>query len=259
MDSIEVARGISTTGEEIKKQIPILLKINTGLNRCGVLPSDALAIAEQIDLLPGVDLMGILTHEGHTYGERTLEGIRRSAIESGDEMVRTANLLRSRGINIREVSVGSTPTVRFIAYVPGITEIRPGIYIFNDLNEINHGVATEDTCAVTVLSTVVSIPADDRAIIDGGSKTFSSDTLDHQEKTGFGYLKGHPDITLDHFAEEHGILKLSNAREKLNIGDQLEIIPNHVCSVTNLADKFYGIRHGILDKEIPILAAGKNK
>ena len=261
LDSAEVARGISAVGEEIGKRIPILLKINTGLNRCGVLPGkDTLAIAEQIASLPGVDFIGILTHEAHAlFEERSLDGVKRSATESGQKMVKTANLLRSRGINIREVSVGSTPTARYIAYVPGVTEIRPGTYVFNDLNCIIAGVATEDTCAATVLVTVVSIPAHDRAIIDGGSKTFSSDTLAHQEETGFGYVIGHPDITVDHMTEEHGVLKLNNAPAKLSIGERLDIIPNHICPVTNLADKFYGIRHGVLEREIPILARGKNR
>lgn len=261
LDSIEVARGISSVGEEIGKQIPILLKINTGLNRCGVLPGrDALALAEHIAPLPGVNLMGILTHEAQAlFQERSLDGVKRSATESGEEMVKTADLLRSRGINIREVSVGSTPTARYTAYVPGITEIRPGTYVFNDLNCITAGVATEDTCAVTILVTVVSIPANNRAIIDGGSKTFSSDMLAHQEETGFGYVIGHSDITVDHMTEEHGVLKLSNAPEKLSIGERLEILPNHICPVTNLADKFYGVRHGLLEREIPILARGKNR
>jgi D-serine deaminase-like pyridoxal phosphate-dependent protein len=261
LDSVEVAKGISAVGEEIGRQISILLKINTGLNRCGVLPGEeALAVARQIPPLPGVELMGILTHEGHVLSkERSLEGVKGSAIEAGEEMVKTADLLRSRGINIREVSVGSTPTARYIAYVPGITEIRPGTYIFNDLNEIACGVATEDTCAVTVLVTVVSIPADDRAVIDGGSKTLSSDPLAHKEKRGFGYIKGHPDITVDHMTEEHGILKLKRARNRLRIGERLEIIPNHICPVINLADKLYGTRGGILEKEIPILARGGNR
>lgn len=260
LDSVEVARGISSVGEELGKRISILLKIDTGLNRCGVLPGgDALALAEQIAALPRVDLMGILTHEGHALTEeRSLEGIKRLAIKVSKQMVETANLLRSRNINIRQVSVGHTPTAKYTAYVPGITEIRPGTYVFNDLNEIASGVGTIDTCAATVLVTVVSIPTNNRAIIDGGSKTFSSDTLAHKENTGFGYVKGHPDITVDRLMEEHGILKLSNARQRLSIGRRLEIIPNHICPVPNLADKFYGVRRGQLEREIPILARGKN-
>ena len=260
LDSVEVARGISSVGEEIGTQVPVFLEINTGMDRCGPASTqEALALAQQIAPLPGLDLVGILTHEGHLLStERSQESLRQSAIQVADKMVTAANMLRINGIDIGEVSIGSTPAVRYNAHVPGITEIRPGTYIFNDLNEMMSGVATEDTCAVTVLVTVVSIPENDRAIVDGGSKTFSSDTLAHQEKSGFGYIKGHPDVIFDHMNEEHGYLKLANAREKLGIGERLEIIPNHICPIPNLADRFYGVRHGALEREIPILARGKN-
>jgi len=260
LDSMEVARGISSVGQEMNRHFPVLLEINTGMDRCGALPGEeALVLSRKIAALPGLDLVGILTHEGHLLStERSLASLRQRAIEVAEKMVMTADLLRSNGIDIREISIGSTPAVRYNAGVPGITEIRPGTYIFNDLNEMMSGVATEDTCAVTVLVTVVSIPGDDRAIIDGGSKTFSSDTLAQHEKAGFGHIKGHPDIVLDHMNEEHGYLKLSDARRKLEIGQRLEIIPNHICPIPNLADKFYGVRRGVLAKEIPILARGKN-
>jgi D-serine deaminase-like pyridoxal phosphate-dependent protein len=260
LDSLEVAQGISAVGEEIGRRIPVLLKINTGLNRCGVLSgNEALAMAESIAPLPGIDLMGILTHEGHAYTQgRSIEALKRCATQAGDEMVATARLLRSRGMDIREVSVGSTPTARFIAHVPGITEIRPGTYIFNDLNEILFGVATEETCAVRVLVTVVSIPAQDRAIIDGGSKTFTLDLLAHEDRKGFGRVIGHPEIMIERLQEEHGILKIDRARERLKIGDRLEVTPNHICPVCNLAERFYGIRHGVLEDEIPIVAGRKS-
>ncbi len=260
LDSLEVAQGISRIGEETGKQIPILLEINSGLNRCGVFPGeDALAMARMIDPLPGIDLMGILTHEGHvSSGEQSLEGIKRSAVQVGEKMVNTAEMLRSRGFNIREVSVGSTPTARYIAYVPGITEIRPGTYIFNDRNQIACGVALEDTCAVRVLVTVVSVPAGDRAIIDGGSKTFSCSPSVSGEKYGFGLVPGRPEIGVDRLMEEHGILKATKAMERLNIGDRLEVIPNHICPVCNLADRFYGVRNSKFEREIPILARGKS-
>jgi len=259
LDSLEVARGLSGIGEEIGKRIKVLLEINTGLDRCGVPPGDeAVALAELIAPLPGLELTGILTHEGHAhFQERTIEGIKRCALEAGEKMVKTAELLRSRGIPIRDVSVGSTPTARYIAYVPGITELRMGTYIFNDYNGIMSGVATEDTCAVTVLTTVVSIPAQDRLIVDGGSKTFSSDRLTLNEQGGFGLFRDYPEIIMNRLSEEHGFLKLPDARDRLRIGDRLEVIPNHICVVSNLFDRFHGVRHGVLEREIPILARGK--
>jgi D-serine deaminase-like pyridoxal phosphate-dependent protein len=236
------------------------LKVNTGLDRCGVLPGEeALAMAGKIGPLPGVDLVGVLTHEGHAMiKEKSPEGVKRAALEAGQKMVETADLLRSKGFNIREVSVGSTPSARQIAYVPGITEIRPGTYIFNDYNVMSCGSATAETCALRVLVTVVSIPADGRAIVDGGSKTFSSDRLAQDGDKGYGYVLDHPDVILARMSEEHGVLELENARERLRIGQRLEVIPNHVCPVVNLADYLFGVRQGRLVEEIPVLARGKN-
>ncbi|MFW6151264.1 MAG: alanine racemase [Chloroflexota bacterium] len=260
LDSIEAARGLSDLGERLGRQIPILLKVNTGLDRVGSLPGqESLRLAEQIGALPGVDLVGLLTHEGHALRSHSRDEAKERAVRAGEAMVQTAELLRGSGFDIREVSVGSTPTARDIAYVSGVTEIRPGTYIFNDLNEMTIGVATEATVALTVLATVVSIPADNRAIIDAGSKTLSTDGLVPAPDSGFGYVRGHPDIRIDHLTEEHGILFLDAARDKLNIGEQLEIIPNHVCPVVNLADVMYGMRRGKLEREIPVSARGKNR
>jgi len=260
LDSAEVAEGLSNLGQRMSRRIPILLKVNTGLDRVGSLPGqESLRLAEQIGALPGIELVGLLTHEGHALRSRSREEAKERAVRAGEAIVQTAELLRGSGFNIREVSVGSTPTPRDNAHVSGVTEIRPGTYIFNDLNEMTIGVATEATVALTVLATVVSIPADDRAIIDAGSKTLSSDGLVPAPDSGFGYIRGHPDIRIDHLTEEHGILALDAARDRLKIGQQLEIIPNHVCPVVNLADVMYGMRQGRLEREIAVLARGKNR
>jgi D-serine deaminase-like pyridoxal phosphate-dependent protein len=174
--------------------------------------------------------------------------------------VDTAEQMRAAGLDIQEVSVGSTTTAREIAYVPGITEIRPGTYIFNDLNELTIGVATEEMCALTVHATVVSIPSDDRAILDAGSKALTSDLLaPPSSRGGHGYIKGYPDVKIARLTEEHGILELQNARKRFKIGQRVEIIPNHVCPVVNLADVMYLMRKGQCEGQVEILARGKSR
>jgi len=144
--------------------------------------------------------------------------------------------------------------------VPGVTEIRPGTYIFNDFNEMAVGVATEETCSLTILATVVSIPSNDRAILDAGSKTLTSDLVGPPSpRTGYGYVKSHPEITIARLTEEHGILSLPDARSTLKIGQQVEIIPNHVCPVVNLADVMYLMKDGACQGQIEVLARGKNR
>jgi len=260
LDSVEVAKGLSECGRSAGKAIPVLLKINTGLNRVGVMPSEAVSLGEQIAALQGVELIGILTHEGQAMRERSLDGAKRVAREVGQMMVDIATKMRAAGLDIREVSVGSTATAREIAYVPGITEIRPGTYIFNDLNEMTIGVATEDTCALTIRATVVSIPSDDRAVIDAGSKTLSSDLLGvPSSRGGYGYIKGNPDVKIARLTEEHGILELTNAKRRFDIGQDVEIIPNHVCPVVNLADVMYLMRDGRCEGQVEVLARGKSR
>ncbi len=260
LDSVEAAQGLSGLGLSLGRRIPILLKINSGLNRVGVLPEEATAIAAAIDKLPGTRLVGILTHEGQSLKEASREGVRECALRVGALMVETAQRLRQAGFGIEEVSVGATPTARDIAFVPGVTELRCGTYVFNDLNEMLVGVATEDTCALTVLATVVSIPANDRAVLDSGSKTLSSDLLSPpSSRKGHGYIKGYPDITIARLTEEHGILSLQDARQRLRIGQQVEIIPNHICPVVNLARVMYLMRNGVCVGQMEIAAAAKNR
>ncbi len=260
LDSVEAARGLSDLGGHIDRHIPVLLKINTGLDRVGVMPDEALEMAKAIDSLPGVHLVGILTHEGHALKEPSREGARQCAIQAGHTMAETAGRLREAGLGIAEVSVGSTPTARDIAYVPGVTEIRPGTYIFNDYNEVTLGVATEETCALTILATVVSIPSNDRAVLDAGSKTLTSDLLSPpSSRKGYGYVKGYPEITIARLTEEHGILSLQDARSRLEIGQQVEIIPNHICPVVNLADAMYLMKDGVCEGQVEVLARGKNR
>ena len=260
LDSVDAARGLSDLGKRLGKRIRVLLKINTGLYRVGILPEEALEVAEGIRPLDGVQLVGVLTHEGHALKEASREGVRQCAIQAGQMIVQTAKRLREAGFGIEEISVGSTPTARDIAYVPGVTEIRPGTYIFNDLNELLVGVATEDTCALTVLATVVSIPSDDRAVLDAGSKALTSDQLSPpSDRKGYGFIKGYPEITIARLTEEHGILSLPDAKTRLKIGQQVEIIPNHICPVVNLADVMYLMKDGVCQGQVEVLARGKSR
>jgi D-serine deaminase-like pyridoxal phosphate-dependent protein len=260
LDSVEAAQGLSDLGKRLGKRIRILLKINTGLSRVGLLPEEDMEVAASIRQLEGVQLVGILTHEGQAMNNNSREGARKAALEAGQMMVNTAERLRKAGFPIEEVSVGSTATARDIAYVEGVTEIRPGTYIFNDLNEMLIGVATEDTCALTVLATVVSVPSNDRAILDAGSKALTSDHLAPPTgRKGHGFIKGYPEITIARLTEEHGILSLTDAKSTLKIGQQVEIIPNHICPVVNLADVMYLMQNGVCHGQVEILARGKSR
>ena len=259
VDSVDAARQVAQAALSRSQPVPLLLEIDTGFGRLGVRSEDVAAAAAQISKVPGIRLMGILTHEGHAYDERTLEGVRRCARETGLVMTQIASCLRNAGFDIAEVSVGATGTARDIAFVPGITEMRPGTYIFNDARKIELGVATEATCALTVLATVVSVPDDDRAVIDAGAKTLTTDLVHSNPESGYGFVKDFPDARIVRLSEEHGIVSLPDAWERLYVGRQIEIIPNHVCPVVNLADTIYLMRNGRCEREIPVAARGKSR
>ncbi|HEX2423572.1 MAG TPA: hypothetical protein VHN56_10550, partial [Actinomycetota bacterium] len=172
------------------------------------------------------------------------------------DLVDTAERCEREGLPVREISVGSTPTARIAASVSGVTEIRPGTYVFNDVQQMRLGTATEETCAARVLATVVARPTAERFLIDAGTKAFSSDGGDGPPFPGRGVVAGRPDLVLDFMTEEHGVGHVVGDAE-LRIGDRLEVIPLHVCSAVNLFDVAFGIRNGVVEREIAIAARGK--
>jgi D-serine deaminase-like pyridoxal phosphate-dependent protein len=260
LDSHEVASGLSELGRSLGVRIPVLLEIDSGLGRLGVPPgAAALPAAEMIARFENLHLMGIFTHEGHTLKSASRAELAERSVEIGQVMVGTADLLRSHGFDIQVVSVGSTQSARDIMRVPGITEVRPGTYVFYDRNMMSVGVVPEERCALTVLTTVVARPDSTRAIIDAGSKTLSTDLCARSDWVGYGRVKGRSEIVIDRLMEEHGMLRLPAGGSDIEVGDRIEVIPNHVCPSVNLADTLYGVRNGRFEREIPVVARGKNQ
>jgi D-serine deaminase-like pyridoxal phosphate-dependent protein len=138
--------------------------------------------------------------------------------------------------------------------VKGITEARPGTYVFNDIAEIKAGVAAESDCALTVLASVISTPAPDRAVIDAGTKILSSDKAPAYGT--FGVIKNRPELKLTRAYEEHGVITFDPQKEKLKLGDKIEIIPNHVCPVVNLVDEVFGVRKEKVETTWKVAARG---
>jgi D-serine deaminase-like pyridoxal phosphate-dependent protein len=269
VDSIKGAKGISEVGLAVGQKIPVLLKIDTGLKRFGVLPGDpTLKMAKDLTQIPGIELVGILEHIS-AFGQPSAEDVATATFEACSVISSTAKMLRKEGIQIKDVAVGSTPTAapscRYAPYFPEITELHPGAYVFGDWMYINSFSMTEDDCAGSILVTVVSRPGLDRACIDAGTKTFGADPLLFMAarsggfdswKPIFGSVKGRPDIKLTRLTEEVGILSLGYPNKGVSIGDRLEIIPNHISLAVNMKDKIFGVRNGSIEREIPILCRG---
>lgn len=256
VDSVEVAKPISSAAIQRGLKIPVLIKVDVGLERTGVPYGEpAFQLAKKIKQMPGLELSGIYTHEGHVYGAVNFEEVKKIGMESGQKMLQTADMMRKGGIDIHTISVGATPSARITCMVPGITETRPGTYVFNDYYQIRLGATAEEDCAFTVLATIISVPAPDRAVIDAGTKSFFSDK---SAAFGvYGLVKGMPHLKLVRAYEEHGVLKVDPSGGKPEVGDKLEIIPNHVCPAVNLFDELIGIRNNAVTLTWDVAARGK--
>jgi D-serine deaminase-like pyridoxal phosphate-dependent protein len=253
-DDLEVAKGLSELGQYLKRKIPVYVDVNTGLNRCGREPGlETAGVVREMSRLQGIEVVGLMTHAGYAYTKSNVVDMRRDAFKEAEGLLRTKEELQRIGIDIREISVGSTPTSRFIHELEGVTEMRPGAYVFGDGMQTACGTAREDNCALHVLATVVSTPRAGTAIIDAGSKTLSSDTNPH--RSGYGTLRGQPDVYIERLSEEHGIVRIPDGI-RFNIGDRLMFLPNHCCTTVNLHSHLYGLRSDKVERMISVDCRG---
>ena len=255
VDHPDAARGLSELGESLGRPIPIYVDVNSGLNRCGREPGGPSAeLVQELAGMPGIKVTGLMTHAGHAYGSRTEEEALAVARQEADALLSTYEVLRARGFGPLEISVGSTPTAKFAGALQGVTEMRPGAYVYNDVSQWMTHTATLNDCAMRIYATVVSLPRPNTAIIDAGSKTLTSDSI--ADRPGYGLIPARPDIVIERLSEEHGILRVPDDCE-LRIGDVVEIVPNHCCTVANLHDGLLGMRGGRAERVIAVDARGR--
>ena len=159
-----------------------------------------------------------------------------------------------------DVSVGSTPTAELVASYPGITEIRPGTYVFNDVTTVRSGTCRYEDCAARVLATVISTPEAGRLVIDGGSKTFATDThfgVFPYFFDSYGKIMEEELLVLDRFSEEHGMVRVLPGAKPLAVGDRVSVIPNHICPTVNLHDRLYFMKNSEVVQVVTVAARGK--
>ena len=253
-DSVEGAQSLSDVFRAARRTLGVLLKIDCGYHRVGVAPDRALEVARRIAELPGLKLRGIFTHAGQAYGAEDPAAVAQIGRGEGETLVAVATDLRAAGLSVDEVSVGSTPTAPHAMRVSGVTECRPGNYVYHDGTQVALGTCSPKDCAMTVAATVVSVPAADRAVVDAGSKTLSSDIL-RPRPGGHGLLLG-TSSRLDRLSEEHGVVQVEPG-DRFRVGQRVSILPNHACVVSNLHDRVYGVRAGRVETELRVAARGR--
>ena len=261
VDNSEALEGLSAAATERGVSVGVQVEIDTGFRRCGIPVADEAEIervASQAVSLPGVELEGVTTHRGYFFEGASGMTIDDAGREEGLLLVGVAERLRGAGIRVREVTAGGTITGRGVASVEGVTEVRAGTYVFNDLMQLGFGSAGSEELALSVLATVVSSHFPPNATIDAGSKTFSGDRgvvgtdLDVGGAIATGVGK---DVVVERLTEEHGMVRSNDG--PLHVGERLSFFPMHACASVNLADELYGIRGGLVERVWPVLARGK--
>lgn len=256
LDSEEAARGISAAMAERGTSVGILVELDVGFGRCGLADeARVLKLAQAVSALPGLDFRGLMFFPGHFGVAPEERSVLRRQVNAF--LDRCLDTFERAGLPIRVVSGGSTPSRYESDRFHGVNEVRPGTYIFNDRNTVGVSAASLDDCALSVLVTVVSTSVTDHAVIDGGSKTFSSDRYQAEHCRGFGLIKQDHAAEIERFSEEHGHINLSQSNRKYTVGERLMVIPNHVCSTVNMHDEIYGVRGERVETVWRVAARGK--
>ena len=241
LDSEEAARGISGAATTQGTRIGVLIEMDVGFGRCGLSnENDLLKLAQTITTLPGLEFRGLMFFPGHFgVGPEQRAALR---MQVNDFLDRSIETFERANLPLSIISGGSTPTAYESSLFQGVNEVRPGMYIFNDRNTVAIDAASLEDCALSVVVTVVSTAVNGRAIVDGGSKTFSYDRYQAGDERGFGLVKEDPAVEVEKFSEEHGHLNVARSERRYRVGDRLSIIPNHVCTTVNMHDEIYGVR-----------------
>lgn len=265
VDSADVAHAWSAAARASGRWLDVLVKVDVGFHRCGIDPGDpgAVDVIADVAAEPALRFKGLLSHTGHAYLQPSEETLGAVARDEARILHDLADAARRRGVTVAELSVGSTPTARFISQTTGLSEMRPGNYVYYDRSQVALGSARLDQCALTVLSTVVSTHGD-RVILDAGSKTLSSDLIARAGFPGYGAVftdlasvdTVNDDLHIERLSEEHATVRVTG-RTTLRPGDRVRILPNHACVVSNLADEVALIAGTHVVDRIPVVARGK--
>ena len=252
VDDLEVARELDAAAGERGLSVPVWLKVDVGQHRAGVDPASeaALALARFLHDAPHLAFDGLLTHAGQAYRASSVDELRSIATHERDVMVAFAETLRARGLDVPAVSIGSTPTISVAERLDGVSEIRPGNYVFHDRTQLALGSCALADCAVTVLATVVSYQSgSDRLVVDAGALALSHDPgpvhLDADPGRGAIVsatepLALHPALRVVSINQEHGIVQGGSPEDLApwQVGQRLRILPNHACLAVPLFDSY---------------------
>lgn len=256
LDSEEAVMQLADAAQTADRQVGVYIELDVGMHRVGVPQLDeAIRLIRLVKSKPPLVYRGIAYYPGHI---RQPVGAQADGMAKlGRDLHAALDRLDAAGCAPDVVSGGSTPTMWQSHEIKGLTEIRPGTYVYNDRGTMEIGACAWDDCAFTVLATVVSTAVPGQAVIDAGSKALGREPVRGADGEGFGVLYDRHDVHVSRMSEEHGILDLGGTDWRPRVGEQVRIVPNHVCVVTHLNDTIYGVRGDAVETSWAVSARGR--
>jgi D-serine deaminase-like pyridoxal phosphate-dependent protein len=256
LDSARAVRDIAAAASAARRTVGVYVELDLGMHRVGLSAvADAIALARTIVAEPNLEFSGIAFYPGHIREPVSDQDAQLAALS--DSLESALSQFRDAGLRPRVVSGGSTPTLWRSHELPGVTEIRPGTYVYNDRTTAAVGACAWEDCALTVLATVISTAVPGQAVIDAGTKSLGREPVRGAAGEGFGQLLEHPEVVVARLSEEHGVLDLSRSSWMPEVGERARVVPNHVCIVVHLDDVVFGVRGDSVESSWPVAARGR--
>lgn len=258
LDSTAAVAQVAQAARAAGRTVGAYVELDLGMHRVGVPGVDeALELARCVAAEPGLEFAGLAFYPGHVREPVDEQHEKLRAL--GASLERALARFDAAGLPPRVVSGGSTPTLWRTHELPGVTELRPGTYVYNDRTTAVIGACAWDDCALTVLATVVSTAVPGQAVIDAGTKALGREPVRGADGEGFGQLLEHPDVIVARMSEEHGVLDLERTDWRPEVGERVRVVPNHVCIVVHLNDLVYGARGDVVSSSWPVAARGRGQ
>ena len=255
VDTIAAVEEVSAAACSADVTIGVMVDIDVGMGRTGVQSAkDSFALAAAIERSPGLRLDGIMIYPGHVWAAGDKQhGALRAIAEKIEESL---HLWQRHGLQATIVSGGSTPTAYQSHLIPQLTEIRPGTYVYNDMNTVRGGFCSLSDCAARIVTTVISDAVHGQVVIDAGSKTLAIDSCLPQLDSGYGHVVEYAEARITRLSEEHGQIDVRQCDRSPAVGERLTVIPNHICPCVNLQNGAWWRESDDIVRALPIDARG---
>jgi D-serine deaminase-like pyridoxal phosphate-dependent protein len=257
--AVDTVAAIDALGEACRAagtSLGLLLDLDVGMGRTGVADAaGVVSLARAAERHPGLRVDGLFCYPGHVWAPVADQGTPLAAVAA--RLQEAIDACDRRGICRSIVSGGSTPTAFQSHLVPQLTEIRPGTYVFNDMNTVRGGFCSLEDCAARIVCTVVSDAVAGQVVLDAGTKTLTSDRCGPAPDSGHGHVVEYPEAVITKLTEEHGQVDVRACPRRPRVGERVTVIPNHICPCINLQDAVWlRCEDGSLQR-LPVDARGR--